>query len=64
MWWNFARDVIDRNFDVIAVISKKLFKEGLVVIFAGIIKIFKHRKEVKRVKNYVPKSNLYLYFLI
>ena len=43
-----------------------------VVNFAGIIKIktmfikqiFKDLKKVKRIVNYIPKCNLYLYFLI
>ena len=49
-----------------------LLEKPRVVIFAGIIKIlttfiktlFKVSKEVKRIRNCVPKSNLLLYFLI
>ena len=43
-----------------------------VVIFADIIKIVimfiqtitKDSRKVKRIRNYVPKSNLYVYFLM
>ena len=39
-----------------------------VTVFENIIKIvtkfFKDSKEVKRIRNYVPKCNLYLDFLI
>ena len=61
---------MDRNYDVITLISKYLyFKKA---IFAYIMKIvtifiktiFKDSKKVKRIRNYVSKCSLYLYFLI
>ena len=50
----------------------RLLEYPRVVIFADIIKIlttfiktiFKDLKKVKRIRNYVPKSNLHLYFLM
>ena len=49
-----------------------ILRRPRVVIFADIIKtvtifikiIFKYSKKAKRIRNYVPKCNLYLYFLI
>ena len=65
---------MDRNYDVITFISEYLyFKKRLrVAIFADIIKIviifikknFKDSKNVKTITDYVPKCNVYLYFLI
>ena len=61
---------MDRNYDVITYVSKYLWLG--VANFADIIKIitifikivFEDSKNVKRIRNYVPKCNLYLYFLI
>ena len=64
---------MDRNYDVITIISKYPdFKKPGVVIFADIIKIVtmfiktitKDSRKVKRIRNYVSKSNLYVYFLM
>ena len=64
---------MDINYNVIASISKYLhFKKGEVAIFPDIIKIvtffskkiFKDSRKVKRIRNYVSKCNLYMYFLI
>ena len=64
---------MDINYDAIAFISKHLyFKKTGVAFFADIIKIvtmfiktiFKDSGKVKRIKNYLLKRNLYLYFLI
>ena len=49
-----------------------ILRRSRVAIFADIIKIvnifiktiFKDSKKVKRIRNYLPKCNLYLYFLI
>ena len=64
---------MDRSHDVITFISKYLyFKKTVVANFAGIIKIvamfiktiFKDSRKIKRIRNYVSKCNLYLYFFI
>ena len=64
---------MDRNYDAMTFISKyRYFKKNWVTIFADIIKIvtmfiktiFKDSRKVKRIRNYVSKCNLYLYFLI
>ena len=64
---------MDRSYDAITFISKYLyFKKTVVANFADIIKIvamfiktiFKDSRKVKRIRNYVSKCNLYLYFLI
>ena len=64
---------MDRNYDAITCFSKKyILRRPEVVIFAGIMKsptifvktILKYSKKVKRIRNYVSKWNLYLYFLI
>ena len=64
---------MDRNYEVITFISKYPFlRRPGVAIFGGIIKIvtmfiktiFEDSKKLKRVKNYVSKRNLYLYFLV
>ena len=64
---------MDRNYDVISIISKYLiFRGSGVVIFADIIKIVtmfnkpitKDSRKVKTIRNYVSKSNLYVYFLM
>ena len=64
---------MDRNYDAMTFISKyHYFKKNWVTIFADIIKIvtmfiktiFKDSRKVKRIRNYVSKCNLYLYFLI
>ena len=64
---------MDRNYDIITFISKYFFlrKPG-VAIFADSIKIvtmfiktiIKDSRKVKRIRNYISKFNLYLYFLI
>ena len=64
---------MDRNYDVITIISKyPYFQRPGVDIFADIIKIVtvfietvtKDSRKVKRIRNYVSKSNLYVYFLM
>ena len=65
---------MDRNFDIIILISKYLYfyLYFRVTNFSGIIKAaimfikttFTDSKKVKRISNYVLKCNLYLYFLI
>ena len=64
---------MDINYDVIFIISKYLFlRRSGVVIFADIIKtvtmfikaITKDLRKVKRIRNYVSKYNLYVYFLM
>ena len=40
------------------------FVDIIKVITRFIKKIFKDSGKVKRIRNYVPKCNLYLYFLI
>ena len=64
---------MDRNYDVITIISKyPYFQKPGVDIFVDIIKIVtmfietitKDSRKVKRIRNYVSKSNLYVYFLI
>ena len=64
---------MDRSYDVITNFSKYLYlKKAYSSLFADIIKIvtmftktiFKNSKKVKRTRNYVPKWNLYLLFLI
>ena len=63
---------MERNYDVITFISKYLyFKKAGLATFADIkigtmfIKTtFKDPKEVKRIRNYLSKWDLYLHFLI
>ena len=64
---------MERNYDIINFVSKYLSLRRLwVAISADIIKIvtmfiktiFKDSRKVKRIRNYVSKCNLYLYFLI
>ena len=64
---------MDRNYGVINIISKYPdFKKTSVVTFADIIKIVimfiktitKDSRKVKIIRNYVSKSNLYVYFLM
>ena len=64
---------MDRNYDFITIISKYPFlRRPGIVIFADIIKIVtmfiktvtKDSGKVKRIINYVSKSNLYVYFLM
>ena len=59
---------MDKNYDVKALISKyiyfKNFADIIKIITTFVKTIFKDTKKVKRVRNYVPKCNLYLYFLI
>ena len=66
---------MDKNYDIRSFISKYLKyipRRPGAAIFADIIKfvttfiktIIKNWRKVKRIKNYVWKSNLYLYFLV
>ena len=64
---------MDKNYDVMTIISKYPFlrRPGLVA-FADIMKIVtmfiktitKDSKKVERIRKYLSKSNLYVYFLI
>ena len=68
--WFESRDVINRNYDIFQNVF--ILRRPGVAIFAGIIKIitifvkkiYKDSIKVKRIRNYVSKFNLYLYFLI
>ena len=69
----FFCDVMDRSYDVPAFISKYLFeRRPRAANFADIIEIaimfikptIQDSKKVQRIRNYVLKHNLYLYFLI
>ena len=61
-----------RNYDVITFRNIFNLRRPGIANFADIIrivnmslkKIVKDLKKVKRIRNYVPKCNLYLYFLI
>ena len=63
---------MDRNYDVITFFLNTLVLMPGVAIFADIIKIatmfiktiIQDSRKVKRIINYVSKSNLYLYFLM
>ena len=63
---------MDRNCDVITFFLNTLVLMPGVAIFADIIKIatmfiktiIQDSRKVKRIINYVSKSNLYLYFLM
>ena len=64
---------MDINYEVITFTSKYLyFRSSRVAIFADIIKIvamfikkfFNDSRKTKRIRNYISKCNLYLYFLI
>ena len=64
---------MNKNYDVITFISKYLFLTSPgVVIFADIIKIVtifiktitKDSRKIKRIRNYLSNSNLYVYFLM
>ena len=68
----FIRDVMDKDYDVIFFFKKTfVLRRAGVAIFADIIKILtmfiktilKDSRKVKRIRNYVSKWNLYLYFL-
>ena len=70
---NFVVDVMSRNYEVIDLFQNALIlRRPSVAISADVIKIvsmfikkiFEDSKKVKRIKNYVPKFNLYLCFLI
>ena len=70
---NLFGDVMDRNYDVITFFQKAfILRRSRVAIFADIIKIvtmfikkiLKDSRKVRRIRNYVSKWNLYLYFLI
>ena len=65
---------MDRSYGVITFISNNfILRRPRVAIFADIIKIvtmfinksiFKYSTKIKGIRNYVPKCNLYLHFLI
>ena len=64
---------MDRNYDTITCFSKKIIlRRPGVAIFAEIVEILTifiktiltDSKKFKRIRNYVSKWNLYLYFLI
>ena len=64
---------MDRNYDVITIIQNILIlRRPGVGILADIIKIIttfiktitKDSRKVKRIKNYLSNSNLYVYFLM
>ena len=64
---------MDRNYDLITFFSKyPLLRRPGVAIFVEIIKIvtmfiktiIQDSRKVKRIINYVSKSNLYVYFLM
>ena len=70
---NILGDVMDRNYDAINLFQNTyILRMPRVAIFADTMKfvimfikiISKDSKRVKRIKNYVSKYNLYLYFLI
>ena len=71
-WYNFFDDVMDRNYDVITFVQKTLIlRRPGVAIFADIDKIvttfiktiLKYSRKVRKIRSYVSKWNLYLYFL-
>ena len=64
---------MDKNYDVITIISKYPYFEkawssyctDIIKIFTMFIKkITEDSKKVKRIKNYVSKTNLYVYSLM
>ena len=64
---------MDKNYDVISFISNyPILRRPGVAIFADIIKvvttfsksIIKDARKVKKIRSYVSKSNLYLFFLM
>ena len=64
---------MDRNYDVITIIQNTLIlRRPGVGILADIIKIIttfiktitKDSRKVKRIRNYLSNSNLYVYFLM
>ena len=63
---------MDRNYDVITFFQNTLtLRKSGAAIFADIVKIVTifiktiiQDLKVKRIRNYVSKSNLYLYFLM
>ena len=66
---NFVRDVMDRNYDFITFIQITFnLKKSTAANFTDIIKnlttFIKTTFKVKRIRNYILKLNLYLYFLI
>ena len=70
---NFAVDVMGRSYEAIDLFQNTLIlRRPRVVISADVIKVvttfikknFKDSKKVERIRNYVPKFNLYLCFLI
>ena len=72
-WWNLLGDVMDINYDVIAIISKSCyFKKAWGNHFCWhhqnykffIKAIFKDSRKVKRIISLVSKYNLHMYFLV
>ena len=64
---------MDRNYDVITLFKNTvilrrpevaIFADTIKIITRFIKKIFKVSGKVKRIRNYVLKSSLYLYYLI
>ena len=57
---------MDKNYDVITFISKyPYFKKAWSKIVTMFVKtITKDSRKVKRIRNYVSKSSLYVYFLM
>ena len=64
---------MERNYDVIGFFQNRLIlRRPGVAIFADIIKIvtmfiktvIKDSRKIKRIRNYVSKPSLYLYFLM
>ena len=64
---------MDKNYDVMKFIPNifilrrygvAIFADVVKILAMSIVTIFKDSKKVKRIKNYVSKCNLYLYFMI
>ena len=55
---------MDINYDVITFISRRPRVAIIKIVAMFIKKIFKYSEKVERIRNYVSKWNLYLYFLI
>ena len=60
---------MDRNqYDIITFVLRRsgvaIFADTIKIITMFIKAIIKDSRKVKRIRNYVSKSNLYLYFLI
>ena len=70
---NFVGDFMDRSYDVIRFQNTSNLARPSAANFDNIIKVaatmaieitFKDSKKVKRIRNYILKCNLNLYFLI